>query len=212
MSLLINTNQKFEADMSEKRKIASKVFKDFTVVSSVNKNLLEFYSSYPTSMVDDDMMTRWAMYANTPMEAEVKAQLYPQLEAKLKGLSQKEAVERILNWVQTGFEYEYDNKVWGHDRAFFAEETLFYPYCDCEDRSILLTRLVRDLLHLKCILVYYPGHLASAVELTGTDAKGDCIMLDGHKYIIADGTYINAPLGRTMPRMDNSTAKVILLE
>lgn len=212
MSLLINTNQKFEADMSEKRKIASKVFKDFTVESSVNKNLLEFYSSYPTSMVDDDMMTRWAMYANTPVEAEVKAQLYPQLEAKLKGLSQKEAVERILNWVQTGFEYEYDNKVWGHDRAFFAEETLFYPYCDCEDRSILLTRLVRDLLHLKCILVYYPGHLASAVELTGTDAKGDCIMLDGHKYIIADGTYINAPLGRTMLQMDNSTAKVILLE
>ena len=88
------------------------------------------------------------MYANTPVEAEVKAQLYPQLEAQLKGLSQKEAVERILNWVQTGFEYEYDNKVWGHDRAFFAEETLFYPYCDCEDRSILLTRLVRDLLHL----------------------------------------------------------------
>ena len=163
-------------------------------------------------MVDDDMMTRWAMYANTPMETEVKAQLYPQLVAQLKGLSQKEAVERILNWVQTGFEYEYDNKAWGHDRAFFTEETLFYPYCDCEDRSILLTRLVRDLLHLKCILVYYPGHLASAVELTGTDAKGDCIMLDGHKYIIADGTYINAPLGRTMPQMDNSTAKVILLE
>lgn len=33
--------------------------------------------------------------------------------------------------------YEYDNKVWGHDRALFAEETLYYPYCDSEDRSIV---------------------------------------------------------------------------
>lgn len=54
----------------------------------------------------------------------------------------------ILNWVQTGSEYEYDDKVWRHDRAFFAEETLYYPYCDCEDRSILFSRFVRDLLGL----------------------------------------------------------------
>jgi hypothetical protein len=70
---------------------------------------------------------------------------------KLKGLSQKEAMERLLNWVQTAFVYEYDDKVWGDDRAFFPEETLYYPYCDCEDRSILLSRLVRDLLGLKAI-------------------------------------------------------------
>ena len=212
MSLLINTVQEFNEDMSEKRNIKSKIYKDFSVSVSANKNLLEFYNTYPTSMIGDDLMTRWAMYANTPMDEGTKALLYPQLKAKLKKLSQAEAVERILNWIQTGFEYEYDNKVWGHDRAFFPEETLFYPYCDCEDRAILLTRLVRDLLGLKCILVYYPGHLASAVEFTSGNVKGDYIQLDGHKYIIADATYINAPLGRTMPRMDNHTAKVILLE
>lgn len=212
MSLMINTSQKFDEDMSDNRKVASKIYKDFSITLSVNKNLLEFYATYPTSMINDDLMTRWAMYANTPMETGTKAILYPQMKAKLKDMSQTEAVERILNWIQTGFEYEYDNKVWGQDRAFFAEETLFYPYCDCEDRAILLTRLVRDLLGLKCILVYYPGHLASAVELTDGNIKGDYIQLDGHKYIIADGTYINAPLGRTMPHMDNATAKVILLE
>ena len=122
------------------------------------------------------------------------------------------AVNKILNYVQTGFTYEYDDKVWGHDRAFFAEESLYYPYCDCEDRSILFTRLVRDLLGLKCILIYYPGHLASAVEFTKDNVVGDYISLNNRKFIIADPTYIGAPVGETMPKMDNKTAKVILLE
>ncbi len=107
--------------------------------------------------------------------------------------------------MQTAFVYEYDDKVWGGDRAFFAEESLHYPYCDCEDRSILFTRLVRDLIGLKCVLVYYPGHLASAVQFTDSEVNGG-------KFIIADPTYIGATVGATMPDMDNASAKVILLQ
>ena len=95
--------------------------------------------------------------------------------------------------------------------AFFAEESLYYPYCDCEDRSILFSRLVRDLLGLKVILVYYPGHLATAVHFT-EEIKGDYIILDDRKYVVCDPTYLGAFVGETMSGMDNSTAKVILLE
>ena len=101
--------------------------------------------------------------------------------------------------------------MWGHDRAFFAEETLFYPYCDCEDRSILFSRLVRDLLGLDVMLVFYPGHLATAVAFN-TSVKGDYIDMNGKHYTICDPTYIGAPIGATMPDMDNKTAKVIVLE
>lgn len=106
--------------------------------------------------------------------------------------------------------YEYDDKVWGHDRAFFAEESLYYPYCDCEDRSILYSRLVRDLLGLDVILVFYPGHLATAVAFNNP-IEGDYIDIHGRKFTICDPTYIGAPIGTTMPDMDNSTAKIILL-
>ena len=180
---------------------------------SSNKNLMDFYSSYPTSRVGDNFVSRWAMYANTPMSEDVKRQIYPDLKAAINGCDQLTAVNKLLNFVQTGFEYEYDDKVWGGDRAFFAEESLYYPYCDCEDRSILFTRLVRDLLGLRCILVYYPGHLASAVEFSQSDAvAGDYVLLEGRKFVIADGTFIGAPVGKTMYGMDNQTAKVILLE
>ena len=60
-------------------------------------------------------------------------------------------------------------------------------------------------------LLGYPGHLACAVNFT-EDVKGDYIMVDGKKFVVTDPTYIGAPVGRTMPDMDNAKAKVILLE
>jgi hypothetical protein len=190
--------------------LTSKRYPDISVQVSVNKNLLPFFSAYPTSEVGGNFMTRWAMYADTPICQQTKDELYPQLKLAIANRSEKEAVERLLNWVQTAFAYEYDDKVWGGDRAFFSDETLYYPYCDCEDRSILFTRLVRDLLGLKCILIYYPGHLASAVCFT-SDVNGDYISVNGSRYVICDATYIGAPIGHTMPNMDNETAKVIVL-
>lgn len=141
----------------------------------------------------------------------MKDQLYPHFKKVLSGLSERDKVEHLLNWVQTGFIYEYDDKVWGTDRAFFPDETIYYPYADCEDRAILFTRLVRDLVGLDAILVYYPGHLASAIAFNGTES-GDYIVLNGRKFTVCDPTFTNgAPVGRTATGYDNSAAKVILL-
>ena len=210
MSLYIENAQKFTIRPSAKRKLASEQYHDVTIDSQVNLNLIQFYNTYPSSEVNGNFMTCWKMYADTPMDESVSQMLYPDIKNKIEGLSDVQAVNQILNWVQTAFQYEYDDKIWGHDRAFFAEETLYYPYCDCEDRAILFTRLVRDLLGLKCILVYYPGHLASAVCLK-QQVNGDYISLDGDVYTICDPTYIGAPVGITMPEMDNRSAKVIKL-
>ena len=156
-------------------------------------------------------MTCWAMYAMTPISNEVKASLYPTLESKLQGLSEADAANRLLNFVQTAFEYEYDEVVWGGERALFAEESLHYPYCDCEDRSILYSHLVRDLLGLKVALVYYPGHLATAVCFN-EEVQGDYLSIDNHRFIICDPTYINAPIGANMPGLECDKIEVIVLE
>lgn len=212
LSLLIPKQPKLSEQLSETRTITSKRYGDVSFTSSINKNLIEFYNTYPASELNDNPTTHWTMYANTPMSQNVVQSVYPVLQEKLKGLSQKEAVERLLNLVQTGLVYDFDDKIWGYDRTFFAEESLFYPYCDCEDRSVLLTRMVRDLLGLKCILVYYPGHLASAVSFPGEEVSGDYIQIGNDRFIICDATYVNAPVGCTMPGMDNTKAKVAILE
>lgn len=211
MSLWVDNEPQVKFLGTPTRTLTSKRYPDMSVKVSVNKNLLSFFNSYPTSEVGGNFMTRWAMYANTPVCKEIQNELYPQLKSYLSGCSQLEAVERLLNWVQTAFVYEYDDKVWGGDRAFFPDETLYYPYCDCEDRSILFTRLVRDLLGLRCILIYYPGHLASAVNFTN-QVSGDYINVNGTKFVVCDPTYIGASVGHTMPDMDNNNAKVIVLQ
>lgn len=211
MSLYIHQGQVFANNATPLRMLTAERYPEMQIQVQVNKNLIGFYNTYPTSDINDNFMTRWAMYANTPMQQEVQATLYPKLKQYLTGDNELVAVNKLLNWVQTAFVYEYDDKVWGHDRAFFAEESLYYPYCDCEDRSILFTRLVRDLLGLDCILIYYPGHLASAVCFNG-QVNGDYISLNGRKFVISDATYIGAPVGMTMPDMDNVSTKVILLE
>lgn len=211
ISLLINHQPKFTLALSPKRMIVSKAFPVLKIEVQSNKNLLSFYETYPSSYYNENYMTQWAQYANVPMDSQIVASVYPKLKGMLEGLTEEEQVSRLLNWVQTGLEYEYDDKVWGHDRTFFSEETLFYPHCDCEDRSVLLTRLVRDLVGLECILIYYPGHLAMAVRFT-TPLCGDYIDLNGKKYVVCDPTYIGAPIGMTMPGMKNSKAGVILLK
>ena len=210
LSLWITQEQKFAEHITKERQLVP--YDSLIVVKTqVNENLVSFYNTYPTSMIGEDIVSRWAIYANTPLSSCVKDKLYPQLRDIIQKADNKfVAASWLLYWVQTAFEYEYDDKVWGHDRAFFAEESLYYPYCDCEDRSILFSRLVRDLLGLDVILVFYPGHLATAVAFTD-NVGGDYIELNDKHYIICDPTYIGAPVGSTMPDMNNKTAKIVLL-
>ncbi|MBQ9077274.1 MAG: hypothetical protein IJY31_05465 [Muribaculaceae bacterium] len=211
LSLYMARIPKLGVENTPDRQLSSKRYAEANAVVSTNKNLIEFYGTYPASEVGNNFMTKWAMYANTPISDQARLSLYPRLKNSISGKTQQQSVEILLNFVQTAFVYGYDSKIWGYDRAFFADETLFYPYSDCEDRSILFSRLVRDLVGLSVVLVYYPGHLATAVEFS-TMVKGDYLSIDGRKFVVCDPTYIGAPVGRTMPDMDNSVAKVILLE
>lgn len=223
LSLQISAAQRFAMNPIGERVLASTKNPDFTFTIHSNKNYIDFLSTYPSSTVNNNFMTRWAMYANTPLDEEIRNQLYPGMKVKLAGMTELQAVQELLWWMHgsidlegeiqspTCFLYRYDEDVWGIDRAFFGEETLFYPYCDCEDRSILLSHLVRDLLGLDVVLVYYPGHLAMAVHFN-VPVEGDYVMCEGRKFVIVDPTYIGSKVGETMPMVQNEPTTVILLK
>ena len=196
-------------EMTPQRKLTSR--KGVTATVSVNKNLIDFLGDYPKSCINGDFTTRWAAYANTPLDKKVQDALYPVLKKTVANMTERDAVGIILNWVQTAFVYGYDDQIWGGDRPFFAQETLYYPQSDCEDRSILFSRLVRDILGLDVVLLYYPGHLATAVAFTGQE-RGDWLTYNERRYIVCDPTYENAPVGATMPGMDNKKAQIIVLK
>lgn len=197
---------------TEPRRLSSRRYSAFSCDMSVNKNMIDFFDTYPTSEINYDMMTRWGMYAQTPLTELVAQQVEEKMRPLLAEMSQLDRVKRLLNWVQTAFKYEYDEVVWGYDRAFFAEESLFYPYCDCEDRSILFSHLVRRLTDAEVALILYPGHMATAVKFDSQDVKGDYININGEKYTVCDPTFVNAGVGMTMTGMDNAQVTALVLK
>lgn len=211
LSFNISQLPKLPVVLSDKRILCSERYKDMMVTSQINKNLLAFYNEYPTSVIGDNPCSRWAMYAEAPLCASAETSVVNVLGEKVKCCDEAVALNKLLNFVQTAFVYGYDDKVWGRDRAFFGDETLFYPYSDCEDRAIFFSKLVREILGLRVLLVFYPGHLATAVN-TKEYIAGDYIMLNGDRFLVCDPTYTGATIGETMPDMNNKSAKVILLK
>ena len=211
LSLVVKGGQRFAYKGSAPRRIVAKDYPDVSVEVSVNENLMKFYDTYPTSKIGDNVMTRWAMYANVELDERVKNSVYPTLSAAINGLSEVEAVNRLLNIVQTGLVYGYDNEIWGEDRVFFAEESLYYPYSDCEDRSVLFSRLVRDLVGLDVALVMVPGHMLAAVHFN-SDVRGSFMTLDGRDFVLCEPTCVDgAPVG-LVNLDDNAKLQVYLLE
>lgn len=210
LRLSVVAEQKITHKMSAPRHLYSDRYPDMNVQTEANVNMMKFYENYPPSFRRNNSFSQWYHYANAPISQSVKDDIYPTIKACIAGKTQQEAANIIINFVQTAFEYKTDDEVWGDERSFFPEESLYYPYCDCEDRSILFSRLVRDLMGLDVVLLYYPGHLATAVCFDEY-ISGDYIIVNGRRYLVCDPTYINASIGRTMPGMDNSSVKVVCL-
>ena len=113
LSLRISKAMQLDGTEADSRVIKSRAYPDMKMEVAVNRSLIDFYNTYPSAYTNNDKMTYWKVYAETPMNEEVKKQTYPKLRSYLQGLSEHEAVSRLLNFVQTGFEYEYDEVIWG---------------------------------------------------------------------------------------------------
>ena len=188
--------------MTEPRVLKSERYPALSVEVSLNRNLIDFYDDYP-------LHDRWHIYAAASLSAGTKEQLYPVFEELLSGISKADAANKLLNFVQTAFEYKTDAEQFGQERPFFADETLYYPYSDCEDRAILYSILVHDLLGLEVVLLHYPVHLATAVSFGVEEVDGDYMELEGRRYIVCDPTYIGASIGDTMPQFKQTAAKIV---
>lgn len=188
-------------EMEEKDRILSPSGSELKVQTAVNKNLMDFYLDYPQCDV--------VIHYKTPMSEELRSSLYPQLKKAIEGKSQKDAANLLLNFVQTAFQYKTDGEQFGYEKPNFPDETFYYPYCDCEDRAMLYSTLVKDLMGLDTILLDYPNHIASAVRFT-EEIPGDYVQLeDGTEYLICDPTYIGAPIGTCMDQYKDVAPEVI---
>ena len=185
------------------RTLQAEQFGTLKATVEVSQHLIDYLNDYPLS-------DAWDYYALAGLSDGVKAALYPALRRQIDGKSKKKAAAMLLDFVQTAFDYATDQEQFGYERPLFADESIYYPKNDCEDRSIFYSILVRDLLGLDVVLVHWPGHLATAVAFP-EEVDGDYFTLDGRRYTVCDPTYIGAPVGETMSKFQGVSAKLVRL-
>ena len=170
------------------------------VAVDVPKALMEFYNSMP--------QCDFSVYVNAKVNPSVSDKVLSTLAPLVNGKGEAEAANLLINFVQTGFKYATDQEQFGYEKPFFVEELFYYPYCDCEDRAVLYSYLVRNLLKLDVVLLDYPNHIATAVCFN-ENVSGDFVTVGGKKYVVCDPTYIGASIGKAMPQFKNVAAKVL---
>ena len=109
-----------------------------------------------------------------------------------------------------------DNGLTGNvqNLAFTPEETLYYLYSDCEDRSALFYNMVKEILKIDVVLVDFPGHASAAVHFEKSPDKDRNIKPVFHKgkaYYVCDptGPGNHLRLGEYPSGFENTTPRVL---
>jgi hypothetical protein len=177
--------------------------------------------SVPISTARIELMRQYPTTEKGPFHrAEIPAPicntLLPLLARQISAMSQLDAAEYLLGLVQRGFEFTSDSELFGRHKQMTVEESLFYGRNNCKDRTLIYSWLVDELLGLRTVLIDYQidpqvekvGHVACGVEFT-CNVSGTSITHCGHRYVICDPSYIDAPVGYPMPRYARWPMKVL---
>lgn len=162
------------------------------VSCSVDPGIIRMLRDYPLLNVQN--------YASSVVLPQFHDAILEQLTPQLAEMSQCDAADALLHFVQHVFGYEEDGEQYGAEKVNFVEESFYYDNNDCEDRSILYAFLVHSLLGLDVQFVNYPGHECTAVRFTDCNPFGNGYYYGKDYYLICDPSYVGGTIGRCMPK------------
>lgn len=153
--------------------------KKYNIAAQVDRTLVDIMQEYPKF---DEMY-----FVQTPLSESTKKTLLPALKREMIGMSNSEKMEFLVAFTRRGLKYGSDRRSFGDsNKPLIAEETLFYPSVDCEDKVAVMYNLVKELTNLDAIVLAMPEHLSFAVKLS--TPIGKIYRHKGRKYTICDPT------------------------
>ena len=171
-----------------------------TVKGSVNERLMKMVYKYPQMPVP--------CYAQSVLDANTHREVEEQIKAQIGTEVNLGNVNRLLHFVQSAFAYATDDEQFGFEKPYFFEELLYYPKCDCEDRSVFYATLLRKVMGVNNHLINFPGHECVSVSLPKENILGSFYEQDGAQFYISDPTFIGANTGQCMQQYRNTAPRV----
>jgi len=177
------------------------IYKQKSIGLEFNSGAMDFLSSYPQCALP--------VYFSAPLSSANLDILDKIFIPLFKNKTDREKVDILLNFIQGSIEYKIDQEQFGKERYMFAEECLYYPFSDCEDRSVLLGQLVKHFTGLPAIGLEFSEHVTLAVHFPDEE-YGNYVLYEGKKYFICDSTYINATSGMIPEDIKKEKPKIII--
>ena len=132
----------------------------------------------------------YVKYANDPNNEALAAQIADCLREIGDSLSYSDAevAREAVNFVQSVIESRYDIESTGEeDYPKYPIETIYERQGDCEDSSILLAAILKEMGY-EVALLHLPQHVAVAVKTTDDYNAGSYYELNGHRYLFIECT------------------------
>lgn len=176
----------------------------------VEHSLTVRYNSLLLDLLDEYPQVDLAVYFQSGTHRGSSLDLIRQIRTLLdrESFTEEEQVNFLLRFVQKAFAYKTDQDAYGYERPLFVEQSLGLPYLDCEDRSILLSTLYRNILGWDTVGLDYPMHVSLGVDVPFS-VKGDTYDYRSRRYLVADPSYLYADAGESQPKYKHASAEII---
>ncbi len=168
------------------------------------------YDKTPVDIMAEYPLIAEQAYLEIPMSETLSTSLIPQLQDLISSKTTLQALELLLAFTRSAFNYKEDREAFGKNKPMIVEELFFYAYSDCEDRTALFYTLVKKLLDLPMIIVAFPDHLTVAVAIDAA-LTGVTIEHDNRRYYICDptGPVNSSEVGVFPKEYENSPFEII---
>ncbi len=180
---------------------------DANITQGTANTILDYYKKKPRP--HRNAMDYITTYCMDPDDDEALTSLAAELIArgKIAGLDKYETIELGVSFIQ-GLQYVSDSLSTGYDEyPRYPIETLLEQRGDCEDTSIFLATMLREL-GFGSALIFVPGHCA--VGIKGADTlPGMYYEVNGVKYYYLETTDTGWPIG-TMPEEYHNQKAIVL--
>lgn len=162
--------------------------------ANVNQSLVEYYRDLPTININ-------TVYLNYGLSSGVMQSLVSEMRQATASMKKTDAVQFMLQFVQSAFEYRKDEQVYGEEKFAFPEETLLNDYADCEDKAMLFAYLVNKVSGLKTVALFYKDAKHINVGIENWNAKtASSFVFNDKGYIVCE------PSGKGFTPGESATA------
>jgi hypothetical protein len=152
-------------------------------------------------------------YVDMPISEELRQSLILKLQYFMKDMkTTREKSTFLLRFVQQAFKYKNDQEQYGMERYNFPEETLNTVYNDCEDKTMLLSYLYKNLLGIESVMLHFKNdkHVCLGARIPGYASNGT-FKYKGKTYVVCEPTGKNYRVGQTAIDLTRITEVIPLM-